>query len=99
MPPMCMTMFFTAPHRPAHCCRFSFSSHGILHNSNLPAQGTKQINATPVQMDRMEVAVRIVSEGHGTLHSRDDSSSSNIGDQMHGKANGLRFDDDVERGV
>jgi len=71
----------------------------MLHNSNLPDQGTKQINATPVHMDRMEVAVRIVSEGHGTLHTRDDSSSSNIDEQMHGKPNGLRFDDDVERGV
>jgi hypothetical protein len=71
----------------------------MLHNSNVPAQGTKQINATPVQMDRMEVAVRIVSEEHGTLHTRDDSSSSNIDEQIHGKPNGLRFDYDVERGV
>ena len=70
----------------------------MLHNSNVPVQGTKQINATPVQMDRMEVAVRIVSEEHATLHTRDDSSSSNIDEQIHGKPNELRFDYDVERG-
>ena len=42
----------------------------------------------------------IVSEEHGTLHMRGDGSSSNIDEQQtHGRANGLRSDDDVERGV
>jgi len=91
--------FFTPPHRLAHCCRFSFNSHGILHNNGLPVQGTKQINVPPVQMNRMEVAVSIISEEHGALHTRGDGSSSNIDEQMHGKANGFRSDDDVERGV
>ena len=69
--------FFT-PHRLAHCCRFSFNSHGILRNNNVPVRGTKQINVPPAQMNRMEVAVCIVSEEHGTLRTRDDGSSSNI---------------------
>ena len=69
------------------------------HNSNLPVQGTKQINAAPVSMDRMEVAVHMVSEGHGILHTRDDGSFSSADGQMHGKPNGLRFDDDVARRV
>jgi len=94
---MCKTSSLL-PHRLAHGCRFSFNSHGILHNNDLPVQETKQINVTPVQMNRMEVAVCIVSEEHGTLHTGDDGSSRNIDEQMHGKANGLRFDD-VERGV
>jgi hypothetical protein len=50
-------------------------------------------------MDQMEVAVRIISEEHGTLDARDDGSSSNVDEQMPGKLIGLRFDDDVERGV
>ena len=71
----------------------------MLHNSNLQFQGTKQIHATPVSMDRIEVAVPTVSEEHGALHTRDDGSSSNGDEQMRGKPNGLRFDDDIERGV
>jgi len=77
-----------------------FSSHGMFQNSGLPpVQGSKQMNSAPVQMDQMEVAVRMVSEEHGTMHARDDGSSSNIDEQVHGKPNGLRFDDDIERGV
>jgi len=76
-----------------------FNSHGMLHNNNLPVQGTKHISATPVQMNRMEVAVCIVSEAHVTLHTRGDGSSSNIEEQTHEKPNGLRSDDDVERGM
>jgi len=93
------TTFFTPPHRPAHCCQFSFNSHGILHNSGFPAQGTEYINATPVQMDRMGVTMRIVSEEHGTLHMRGDGSFSDIDEHVRGKPNGLRFNDNVERGV
>ena len=90
-----MTTFFTPPHRPAHCCRFRFNLHGILRNKDFPVQ----VNATPVQMDRLGVTVRIVSEEHGTLHTRDSGSSGNIDEQMHGKPNGLRVGDDVERGM
>ena len=72
----------------------------MFHNSGVPpVQGSKQVNSTPVQMDRLEVAVRMVSEDNGTMHARDDGSSSNIDEQVHEKPNGLRFDDDVERGV
>jgi hypothetical protein len=76
----------------------------MFHNNGLPpVQGSKQVDAesTPVQMDQLEVAVRMVSEEHGTMHARDDGSSSNIilDEQVLGKPIGLRFDDDVERGV
>ena len=71
----------------------------MLNNNHLPVQGTKRTNVTPVQMNRVEVTVCVVSEEHGTLHTGDDGSSSNVDGQMHGRVNGLRSDDDVERGV
>ena len=50
-------------------------------------------------MDRMEVAVHVVSEQHGTPRIKDDNSSISTNGHMHEKPNGLNRDDDVGRRV
>ena len=95
-----MCMMFSPPlYFPAHCGQCSFSTPRNLQNNSLPTPEFKRSNATSIPMDRMEVAVHVVSEQHGTPRMKDYDSSISTNEQMHEKANGLNGDDDVGRGV
>ena len=91
---MCMTL--SPPLRfPAQCDQCSFSTHQNLQNNSLPTPEFKRSNATSIPMDRMEVAMHVASEQHGTPRIKDDNSSISTNEQMHEKPNGLNRDDDV----
>jgi len=56
--------------------------------------------ATSTPVDRMEVAVHIVSEQYVTPQIRGDELSTSIGEEIHhGNSNGMSYDKDMERGV
>jgi hypothetical protein len=84
---------------PAHCGQCRFSTPHNLRNNSLPTPEFKRSNATSIPMDRMEVAVHVVSEQHGTPRMKDDNLSISTNEQMHEKPNGLNRDDDVGRRV
>jgi hypothetical protein len=93
-PPTCTT-FSVRLLLPAHSGRCSFSAPGNLQNKPFPAQETKQINAASHPINRMEVAVHIVSEQQVTPRINDDDLLVSLDEQMHRELSGLRCDDKV----
>ena len=91
-PPTCTT-FSDRLLLPAYSGRYSFSAPGNIQNKPFPVQETKPINAASHPIDRMEVAVHIVSEV--TLRIKDDNLLVSPDEQMHRKLSGLRCDDNV----
>ena len=58
---------------PTHRGRRSFSTQGSLQHNDVPPR-TRRISAAPTSLDRMEVAVHVISEQHISRQISSDDS-------------------------
>jgi hypothetical protein len=92
---------FSPLHLAAHCSGCRFTTHENLQSNIFTVPETKQVNATSIPVDRMNVTMPVVCEQRGTPRMGSDDSDSSIStdEQMHGRPNGSSRDYDVQRSV
>ena len=82
---------------PAHSDRCQFSAHQNFQSSGVRFAKPKQIRATPIPLDPVEISVHTILQQHLAPQMRDQGLSTNT-DEVHQEPNGLTLGRDVERG-
>jgi hypothetical protein len=86
-------MSFCSLRSPSHWGRYSFIEHERPQSSNPLVENTKRSRTPANPLDRMELAVRVVSKHERAPRKGDCCPSFNTEDKMHGESSG---DDIVE---